>query len=147
VLSAGASRTLVFFEVVTPPPPAFSTGLGTGYGRVTLCIDNVIYGEAMPRALRIRKARETRQFERPACENKGFKGYISLRKNYFPYVSTLHCMKARWFYTASTCTLQISARHSVSTYVFLRGDETEYTTPCSHSANYEEYHLLGCDAV
>jgi hypothetical protein len=32
VLSAGASRTLVLFEVVTPPPPPFSTGLGTGYG-------------------------------------------------------------------------------------------------------------------
>jgi hypothetical protein len=50
VLSAGASRTLFFFEVVTPLPPPFSTGLGTGYGGVSdekfpimIIIDNIIF--------------------------------------------------------------------------------------------------------
>jgi hypothetical protein len=38
VLSAGASQTLVFYEVVTSPPPPFSTRLGTGYGGVPLQI-------------------------------------------------------------------------------------------------------------
>jgi hypothetical protein len=38
VLSAGASRTLFFYEVVTPPPPPFSTGLGTGYGGVAVLL-------------------------------------------------------------------------------------------------------------